>query len=258
MTDFVPVEMTGVFDCRQFAPAGAAKPVLPEGEYNVTIVKTSIGPMKSGNGHAFTIEYKTDEGQTIEEVLSLWHTTSSQACDIAHQKLSALCHVTGVHQLNMSNHGRELVNARCVLSLGVEEQKMQTETGEKIFKQNRIKFCKSLAGQTAGELAEAVPGAAKRTVKKQMPQQQAPAQQAPAQQPQYPIEGQAYASAPQQQAPQPPQQWGAAPAQQAPQPPQQWSAPAPAAPQPPQNWGAPQPAAQPPMPSATAPWDQQK
>lgn len=203
MTDFQAVQPNGVFDCRQYVPVGASRPIIEEGEYPVIITSALISDMKSGNGKALTIEFTIEQGDRAghkyEETFSLWHSTSTQACEIAHQKLSSLCYVTGIHQVNMANHARELLNSRCVIHLTVEEQKLQTEKGDRIIKQNRLKAFKAFDGRDAATIAEAIPDAKTRTraVKKTAAaQQQAAVQQAPVyaqQQPapmpaQYPID----------------------------------------------------------------------
>lgn len=257
MTDFTAVQPNGVFDCRQYTPSGANKPIIEEGEYPVIITNTIIGDMKSGNGKCLNIEFTVEQGDRAghkhEETFSLWHNTSAQACEIAHQNLSSLCYVTGVHQVNMANHARELLNSRCVIHLIVEEKKVSTENGEKIFKQNRLRAYKAFDGRDAVTIAEAIPDAKTRTraaKKTATAQQQAPVRQTAApvytqQQPaptpaQYPID-----------TPQQPAQQGY-PAQTPMQPPAQapWGNP-PAQPQ-----QAPQ-VAQQPMPGQaqpTAPW----
>ena len=229
MTEFTPVDINGVFDCRAYVPMGAARGTVPTNDYVLVITRTVIGEMKSGNGTALTVEFMVEGGEynghVYEEMFNLWHNSSPQTCDIAHQKLSSLCYTVGVPQVNMQNHARELLNSKCIGRLELEEDEYFDESGQKRErKQNRLKYFKTLDGRTATDIAANVPEAKQRTSTRKAAKKTAAAPAAPAQQqPQYQIEGTPYQQQPQQQPGQQPQQPQWNPAQQQ-QP--QWNPPA--------------------------------
>lgn len=107
------------FNPQQYEPkfAGSA-PQLPVSDQNgwpCIFIASEAKPMKeaeNGSLLEFTAQiidgpYK---GQTGALRLNLWHRTSSQAVQIAHQQLSAICHALGVFQVQDSSvlHGKPL------------------------------------------------------------------------------------------------------------------------------------------------------
>lgn len=118
--------ITGTFDARQFKPMQAMDK-HPIGKYPFTISNTTIDPTKDQTGGMFTVEFTTPAGAIVHRY-NLWN-SNPKAVEIAHSQLSALCHATGVFQLDFSNEGAALRNARGTLEVGF--QKGEAPTPEK-------------------------------------------------------------------------------------------------------------------------------
>lgn len=110
--------MTGfnyTFDATQFAPDQGG-PAHPVGKFRALISNTEVKPTKDGTGGMFVVEFTTEAGK-ISNRYNLWN-NSQDAVRIAHGQLSALCHATGIHRVDMSNEGAALRNAQLMIEVG--------------------------------------------------------------------------------------------------------------------------------------------
>lgn len=100
------------FNASTVAPNVAPQPV-PTGQYIVMITKSEEKAAKSAEGASYlaltmTIQDGPEKGKTVTERLNLKN-PSATAVEIAYSTLSAICHVTGVMQLQQSSaelHGK--------------------------------------------------------------------------------------------------------------------------------------------------------
>lgn len=120
----------GSFDASQFAPnqGGQAHPV---GKFPFTISHTACESYKDQSGGMFVVTFTSPSGE-IKSRYNLWHTQGENAAktvEIAHGKLSALCHATGVFKLDWQNEGAALRGARGMMEIGY--QKGEEPTAEK-------------------------------------------------------------------------------------------------------------------------------
>jgi len=84
--------------------------VLPAGKYNIRITGSEMKPTKDGTGSYLSLTLTVADGpyanRKLFDRLNL-NNKNKQAVDIAYQTLSAICHATGVIQLQDSSqlHG---------------------------------------------------------------------------------------------------------------------------------------------------------
>lgn len=93
----------------------------PAGKFPAYISDTSIAPTKDGNGGLFKVTFCTPSGK-IDRRYNLWN-QSPQAVEIARKELSALCHATGIFQLNFNNDAAVLRNGRCMIEVDHQKDK---------------------------------------------------------------------------------------------------------------------------------------
>lgn len=254
-----------VFDANTVAPNTAMEP-LPTGWYNAVIEESEMKPTSAGDGHYLNLKFNVIDGPCVGrkffDRLNL-HNKNPVASEIAYKSLSAICHATGVMQIQDTQqlHGRPL-QVRLVVK----------PPSDGYDANNEVKGYRSVAdGQKAGGASSGSPFPA---IQQAAAPFAPPAAQYPqAAAPQQPAQPAAWAPpqfAPQQAAPinqpnpnyPPPaqaagaQQWAPPPQQ----PQQQWAPPA----QAPQQF-APPPAQQPPqnapaaaVPGSLPPWAQPK
>lgn len=98
------------FDATNVAPAKAFEP-LPDGWYAMIIDETEVCQSKKNQANSylkvrFKVQGGTHNGRVIFENLNLWN-ANQIAVDIAEKSMSAICHSTGVIQVNNSEqlHG---------------------------------------------------------------------------------------------------------------------------------------------------------
>jgi len=93
----------GVFDATQVAPATGGS-TLSVGKHIVKIIDGELTTTKGGNGGmvVFTVEAidpnDPDFGRTMDYRLNI-HNENPKTVEIARQQLSAICHVTGIFQV---------------------------------------------------------------------------------------------------------------------------------------------------------------
>jgi hypothetical protein len=244
--------------------------VLPAGWYPSRIVKSEQKPTNANDGYYLQLEHEIldgpHRGKVVVNRLNLWNQNQS-AVEMANKTMAAICHVTGVHDVQDSAqlHGIPfMINVAVVPRKDAPGQNSNNVIGYKDMQGNEPG-----KGQHAGPaMAPQQPQAQQGGFPGQPPQPQPQPQPQPGQpwgagaqpQPAAPPQGFPQQPAPQP-APQPQWQPGAPPPQAAPQP--QWqggapgAAPAPApAPQPawtPPQQGQPAPQGQ---PAAAPQWQQ--
>lgn len=115
------------FDARNIAPqqGGGAHPV--GNKFPFTITNTSIEENKAKDGGMFCVELTSPHGSIISRY-NLFN-KSAQAIEIAQKELSALCHATGIFQLDFNNEGAALRNAKGLMDIAF--QKGHEPTAEK-------------------------------------------------------------------------------------------------------------------------------
>jgi len=89
------------FNAATVAPTSSPDPI-PAGWYNVKITKSQMKPTKAGNASYLELVISVVDGdfanRTLFDRLNL-NNPNSQAVEIAYGTLSAICHATGVIQL---------------------------------------------------------------------------------------------------------------------------------------------------------------
>lgn len=90
------------FDANQHEPSQAMEP-LPAGWYLMQIVGTELRQTKDRSSQFLAFEFEIVEaahpdlkGRKVWENLNLWHQGNQKAVEIAQRNLSAICHATGV------------------------------------------------------------------------------------------------------------------------------------------------------------------
>lgn len=120
----------GAFDARQFQPQQGT-PAHPPGMFDAQISGTEIKPTSSGSGGMFAVEFTTPAGR-ITRNYNLWN-QSAQAVEIANKELSALCHATGVYNLDWTNEGAALRNARCRIEVAPQTKNPEYMEIKRVF-----------------------------------------------------------------------------------------------------------------------------
>ena len=87
------------FDATTVDPLDSGFTPIPEGDYEVLIVKSTNKPTKTGNGSYLELQCQVVSGEHAKRVL--WarlnlKNPSSAAVEMAKRELSSICHATGV------------------------------------------------------------------------------------------------------------------------------------------------------------------
>ena len=87
------------FDATTVDPLDSGFSPIPEGDYEVVIVKSTNKPTKTGNGSYLELQCQVVAGEDAKRVL--WarlnlKNPSSAAVEMAKRELSSICHATGV------------------------------------------------------------------------------------------------------------------------------------------------------------------
>lgn len=206
----------GVFDATQVAPASGGS-TLSVGKHIVKIVDGELTSTKANNGGLVVLTVEAidpqdpDFGRTMDYRLNIHH-ENPKVVEIARQQLSAVCHVTGVFQVQDL---QQLFNIPFMVEVGNQkltpEQLAKQEAGEKVEPYKEIKAVFDTGGAKPGQSKAPAPA---QTAQAQQQAQQGAGWGQQQQQQQAQPEQQQAASAQQQAAP----AWGnaqqAAPAQQ--------------------------------------------
>lgn len=115
------------FDATNIEPQQSGGRHQVGNKFPATVTNTDVKDTKDGSGKMFEVEF-TSPGGTIRNNYNLWN-NSAQAVKIAAGQLSALCHATGIFQINMRDGGKNLRGARCLID--VNFQNGQEPTAEK-------------------------------------------------------------------------------------------------------------------------------
>lgn len=108
-----------VFNANEVAPrqGGGAHPV--GNKFPFTITHTFIKSTKDNKGGIFEVEFTSNVG-SIKENYNLWN-ESETARNIAKGELSALCHATGIFQIDFKNDGAALRGAKGLMDIGFQK-----------------------------------------------------------------------------------------------------------------------------------------
>lgn len=109
----------------------------PPGRFPFQITNTYAKENKDKTGAMLVVELTSDVGR-IENRYNIWN-QSAQAVEIAQKELSALCHATGIYQLNfprdaqgnydMANAARELRGGRGIMEVAPQTNRDGTPNG---------------------------------------------------------------------------------------------------------------------------------
>lgn len=151
-------QLPQMFDATQITPNEMIAGSLPPSDENgwpVVITDSQLVPTRDNpNSGMLVLTLQITEGEYVGATgawrLNLYHETSEQARNIAARELSAICHVTGVFQIQESSqlHGKPF---RAIVKL------QDGEGGQKGY--TNIKGCKTLDGLNPGQVAKAGPPA---------------------------------------------------------------------------------------------------
>jgi hypothetical protein len=104
MEPMQPLSFTNPFNARAIEPSSAPQP-LPAGDYKVIIFESAGEAVSTGKGGMLHLKLRVIEGQYMNRelhyYLNLFH-ESQTTVEIAQRQLSAICHVTGVFDLQNS------------------------------------------------------------------------------------------------------------------------------------------------------------
>lgn len=116
-----------VFNANEVKPqqSGGAHPV--GNKFPFTITNTVVEPTKDNNGGKFVVELSSAAG-SIKINYNLWN-QSEAARSISKGQLSALCHATGIFQVDFKNDGAALRGGVGLMDIGF--QKGQEPSAEK-------------------------------------------------------------------------------------------------------------------------------
>lgn len=133
----------GRFDATTVAPREDFSP-LPTGEYSAVIIDSDLKPTKKNDGHYLELTFEVRDaefrGRRVWARLNL-DNPNPKAVEIAQRELSAICHATGVMQVNDSV---QLHNKPLMIRVEYVEA-----GGTRTSATNEIKAYKALAAQPA-------------------------------------------------------------------------------------------------------------
>ena len=137
------------FDATTVDPLDSGFTPIPEGDYEVVIVKSTNKPTKTGNGSYLELQCQVVSGEHAKRVL--WarlnlKNPSSAAVEMAKRELSSICHATGVLRPKCKE---ELHNIPMIVHV------VQVEGRNGM--QNEIKGWKAKEGATAPAAQSAAP-----------------------------------------------------------------------------------------------------
>lgn len=124
--------LIGNFNAANVAPSQDIGPI-PAGEYVAQITDSDMKPTKRGDGHYAELAYEITagefKGRKVWVRLNL-DNPNQQAVDIAQKQLSAICHATGVMQINDTNqlhYKPHVIRVEYVKADGIKSQKDSNE-----------------------------------------------------------------------------------------------------------------------------------
>lgn len=136
------------FDASKVAPAQALQP-LPDGWFPAIITESEIKPTKSGDGSRLALTLTVCEGhpyakRKVFEGLNIAN-PNPVAQQIAQEQLSAICHATGVIQLQDT---QQLHGIPLLIKLSTTAKRTDTVTGQVYEPKNEIKGFAKIGTET--------------------------------------------------------------------------------------------------------------
>lgn len=132
------------FDASKVAPKERPAPI-PAGVYNARIVESEVKPLASGNGEGIKFTWEVIDGpcanRKIFQRINYRH-TNPQAEQIGQSELSAICHATGVIQLQDT---QQLHNRPCRVRV-----KIRKDQSGQYDDQNEISAVEAAGGPQLG------------------------------------------------------------------------------------------------------------
>lgn len=118
-----------VFDARTVEPRQSGGKHQVGNKWQGVITNTLVKPTKDQKGGIFEVEFSSPGG-TIKNNYNIWN-ESEAARNIAKQQLSALCHATGIFQIDFKNDGAALRGGKLLYDVGFQAgQEPSTEKPE--------------------------------------------------------------------------------------------------------------------------------
>jgi hypothetical protein len=113
-----------IFDARTIEPRQGGGPHPVGNKFPFTISHTSVEAVKTEQGQPpkggkFVVEFTSPAG-SIKENYNLWNENET-ARKIAAQELSALCHATGIFNIDFKNDGAALRGAQGLMDIGFQK-----------------------------------------------------------------------------------------------------------------------------------------
>jgi hypothetical protein len=120
--------LIGSFNATQVAPQQDIGPI-PAGEYAAQIIDSDVKPTQRGDGNYAELTYEVIDGEFKGRKVWLrlnLDNPNQKAVEIAQRQLSAICHVTGVMQINDTqqlHYKPHVIRVEYVKADGVNSQK---------------------------------------------------------------------------------------------------------------------------------------
>ncbi len=111
--------MNATFDAQQHEPRQVGGKHPPGNKFPFTITGTNIKDVKDGGGKKYFEVIFTSLAGSIKNNYNLWN-DSKQAVDISVGQLSALCHVTGIFQVDFKNDGAALRGGKGLMDVSFQ------------------------------------------------------------------------------------------------------------------------------------------
>lgn len=106
------------FDARTVEPRQSGGKHQVGNKWQGIITNTLVKPTKDQKGGIFEVEFSSPGG-TIKNNYNIWN-ESEAARNIAKQQLSALCHATGIFQIDFKNDGAALRGGKLLYDVGFQ------------------------------------------------------------------------------------------------------------------------------------------
>ncbi len=152
-------KFTGLsFDASKVEPAKPLEPV-PAGTYPVTMTDGEVKPTADGSGKRFNFELTIADGdfsgRKIFDGLNI-ENKSAKAQEISQQQLSAICHATGVIQLQDI---QQLFGIPFLAKIGFEDRRQDAQDASKWYDaRNTFKGAKPMESGAPAPSGAALPG----------------------------------------------------------------------------------------------------
>src|SRR5258706_2596011 len=118
--------MQGSFNARQFQPNQGVSGHPPALKIPFIITATAIVENASKDGGFLQVDLTSQLGTQIARY-NVWN-KSPKAVEIAHGQLAALCHATGIYDINWENDAVALKGGKGLMDIGYQKGEEPTET----------------------------------------------------------------------------------------------------------------------------------